>query len=105
MSKVLLPPRAWGAVTPDNRFLLVRAAHFGQVANRSIKGRSPIRHAIFDAFEFKSQLDFAKPLCGSGVALILGTKAAELAVLSRYQGRPPTGTPWPGCVRRLPGKP
>lgn len=101
MANVIPLPTARGASTPAELFLRVGEAHYGQVASLYSEGKLAIRRAVFDASRLKYQIDFMKTLRDDKVELILDTKAAELAALSRYQGRP-SGAPWAGGTLHMP---
>jgi len=101
MSNVIPLPTARGTTTPLDLFLRIGEAHYGQIAALYSEGRIPVRRAIFDASKLRHQLDFAKTLRDDGVELTLDSKAAELAALSRYQGRP-SGAPWADGTLHLP---
>lgn len=101
MSNIIPLPTARGANTALDLFLRTGEAHYGQIASLYAEGRVPIRRVIFDASKLKHQLDFVKTLRDDGVELILDTKAAELAAVSRYQGHP-SGAPWADGTLHLP---
>lgn len=93
MANVIPLPTARGTATRVDLFLRLGEAHYGQVASLYAEGRLSIKRAVFDASKVKHQLDFLKTLRDDGVELMLDTKAAELAALTRFQGRP-SSAPW-----------
>jgi hypothetical protein len=101
MANVIPLPTARGSTTPLDLFLRVGEAHNAQIANLYAEGRAPLRRAIYDASRLKHQLSFMKTLRDDGVEITLDPKTAELAALSRYQGRP-SGAPWADGVLHLP---
>src|SRR5438270_4338145 len=101
MTNIIPLPTARGAATPIDLFLRVGETHYAQIANFYSEGRVPLRRAIFDASRLKHQLDFVKTLRDDGVELTLDPKAAELAALTRFRGRP-SGSPWADGVLHLP---
>lgn len=103
MANVIPLPTAKGASTPVDLFLRVGESSYGQVAHLYAEGRLPIRRAIFDASKLRHQLSFLKTLRDDGVELILGTKAAELAALGKYQGWA-SGAPWADGALHLPSQ-
>lgn len=93
MSNIILLPTAKGATTPLDLFLRVGETHYGQIASLYAEGRVPLQRAIFDASRLRHQLDFLKTLRDNGVELTLDPKTAELAALTRFEGRA-SGAPW-----------
>jgi hypothetical protein len=101
MTNVIPLPTARGAATPIDLYLRLGEAHYSQIELLYAERRLPIRRAIFDASKCRHQLDFLKTLRDDGVELILDTKAAELAALTRFEGRP-SGAPWADGTLHLP---
>lgn len=95
MENVFIHPSARIPTSQPELFLRVGETHYGQVASLHSEGKLAIRRAIFDASKLKHQVDFLKALRDDNVELVLDTKAAELAALTRYQGHP-AGSPWAG---------
>jgi hypothetical protein len=103
MSNIFPLPTAKGAATPLDLFLRVGEAHYGQIASLHSEGRVPLRRAIFDASRLHHQLNFVKTLRENGVELTLDPKTAELAALTRYEGRA-SGAPWADGRLHLPNE-
>ena len=101
MSNVILLPTAKGGTTPLDLFLRVGEAHYGQIASLYAEGRVPLRRAIFDASRLRHQLNFLKTLRENEVELTLDPKTAELAALTRFEGRA-SGAPWSDGTLHLP---
>jgi len=103
MSNIIPLPTAKGAATPLDLFLRVGEAHYGQIADLYAEGRVPLRRAIFDASRLRHQLDFVRTLRENEVELTLDPKAAELAALTRFEGRA-SGAPWSDGTLHLPNQ-
>jgi hypothetical protein len=101
MSNIVLLPTAKGAITPLDLFLRIGEAHYGQIESLYDQGRMPLRRAIFDASRLRHQLNFVKTLREDGVELTLDPKTAELAALTRFEGRA-SGAPWSDGILHLP---
>jgi hypothetical protein len=93
MSNIIPLPTAKGATTSLDLFLRVGEVHYGQIASLYTEGRVPLRRAILDISRLRYQLGFLKTLRESGVELTLDPKTAELAALTRFEGRA-SDAPW-----------
>lgn len=101
MSNVVPLPTARGGNARLDLFLRLGEAHYGQVANLHAEGRFALRRAIFDASRLKHQLSFLKTFREDGIEVTLDPKTAELAALTRFEGRA-AGAPWANGFLHLP---